>query len=155
MYFLLLGHMMQCREVFHVIGAPARCPQGYKHDYSGRCRKVFLWKQPWSRVSTEMKFEIQSPVGLRVEKPYCCLRNSLIASYRFDLISMHSKLIKIQLDAIVCSLIYFTAKSLYIFRVSTAPTIRNTKNCKRSLTATSFQRGQIWPRWKELAVPIL
>ena len=22
-------------------------------------------------------------------------------------------------------------------------------------TATSLQRGQIWPRWKELAVPIL
>jgi len=34
MYFLLLGHMMQCPKIFHVIGAPARCPQGYKHDYS-------------------------------------------------------------------------------------------------------------------------
>jgi len=30
----------------------------------------------------------------------------------------NSKLIKIQLDATVCSLIYFTAKSLYMFRVS-------------------------------------
>jgi len=39
--------------------------------------------------------------------------------------------IKVQLDAPVCSLIYFTANSLYMFRVSTAPIIRNTKNCNR------------------------
>jgi len=44
-----------------------------------------------------------------------------------------SKLIKIQLDATVCSLIYFTAKSLYMFRVSTAPIIKSTKNCNCSL----------------------
>ena len=73
MYLLLLGHMTLCREVFHVIGAPTRCPQGYKQDYSGRCRKVFFWKQAWSRVSTKIKFEIQGHVGLRVEKAYCCL----------------------------------------------------------------------------------
>ena len=54
-------------------------------------------------------------------------------------------------------LIHFTGKSLYMFRVSTSPIIRGTKNCNRSLTATSFQRGQIgtWPRWREVAVPIL
>jgi len=45
----------------------------------------------------------------------------------------NSILIKIQLDATVCSLIYFTAKSLYMFRLSTAPIIRCTKNCNRSL----------------------
>ena len=49
-----------------------------------------------------------------------------------------SVLIKIQLDATVCSLIYFTAKSLYMFRVSTTPTIRSTKNCKRSLRYRSY-----------------
>jgi len=38
-----------------------------------------------------------------------------------------------QLDATVCSVIYFTAKSLYMFQVSTAPIIRSTKNCNRSL----------------------
>jgi len=38
-----------------------------------------------------------------------------------------------QRDATVCSLIYFTAQSLYMFRVSTAPIIRSTKNCNRSL----------------------
>ena len=42
------------------------------------------------------------------------------------------------LDATVCSRIYFTAKSLYMFRVSTAPIIRSTKNCNRSL-----QSGQV------------
>jgi len=64
MYLLLLAHMTQCRGVLHVIGAPARCPQGYKHDYSGRCRKVFIWKQASSKVSAKMKFDIQGYVGL-------------------------------------------------------------------------------------------
>jgi len=44
----------------------------------------------------------------------------------------NSILIKITLDATVCSLIYFTANSLYMFRVSTAPIISSTKNCNRS-----------------------
>jgi len=48
-------------------------------------------------------------------------------------VHQNSKLIKIQLDATVRRLIYFTAKSLYMFRVSTAPIIRSTKNCNRSL----------------------
>ena len=45
----------------------------------------------------------------------------------------NSILIKIQLDAAVGSLIYSTAKSLYMFRLPTAPIIRSTKNCIRSL----------------------
>jgi len=36
-------------------------------------------------------------------------------------------------DATVCSLIYHTAKSLYMFQVSTVPIIRSNKNCNRSL----------------------
>ena len=43
------------------------------------------------------------------------------------------RLTKIQLDAAVCSLIYFTAKSLYMFRVSTEHIVRSTKNYNRSL----------------------
>ena len=42
-------------------------------------------------------------------------------------------LIKTQLDATAHSLIYSTAKSLYMFRVPTAPIIRSAKNCNRSL----------------------
>ena len=49
---------------------------------------------------------------------------------------------KIQLDATVCSLSYFTAKSLYMFRLSTAPIIRKTKNCNLSLPSTFLQSGQ-------------
>ena len=45
----------------------------------------------------------------------------------------NSKLINIQLDATVCSLIYFTSKSLYMFRVPTAPVIRSIKNCNRTV----------------------
>ena len=77
--------------------------------------------------------------------------------YGFTLNMYNAILIKVQLDATVCSLIYFTAKSLYMFRVFTAPIIRSTNNCNRSLPSTSLQRGQVptWPRWREVAVPIL
>jgi len=46
--------------------------------------------------------------------------------------SVVSILIKIQPDATVRRYL-FTAKSLYMFRVSTAPIIRSTQNCNRSL----------------------
>jgi len=53
--------------------------------------------------------------------------------------------------------IYYSASSLYMFRVSTTPIIRSTQNCNYSLrypAATSLQRaqgGQAWPRWREVA----
>ena len=43
-----------------------------------------------------------------------------------------------------------------MFRVSTRPIIRITQNCNYSFrycAATSLQRGQAWPRWREVAVP--
>jgi hypothetical protein len=46
--------------------------------------------------------------------------------------------------------IYYSASSLYMFRLSITPIIRNTQNCNYSLlccAATSLQRGQAWPRW--------
>ena len=42
--------------------------------------------------------------------------------------------------------IYYSASSLYMFRVSNTPIIRSTQNCKNSLqycAATSFQRSQV------------
>ena len=69
---------------------------------------------------------------------------------------------KIQLDATVRSPIYFTAKSLYMFRVPNAPIIRSTKPVTAASgtghntgTATSPQRCLIRQRWTEVAVPIL
>ena len=57
-------------------------------------------------------------------------------------------LIKVQLDATVCSLIYFTAESLYMFRVSQHPssgvlkTVTAASGTGQNVgTATSFQRG--------------
>ena len=57
------------------------------------------------------------------------------------------------LDATVCSLIYFTAKSLYMFRVSQHPSSGVLKTVTAAFstghnigTATSLQRGQI-PTW--------
>jgi hypothetical protein len=77
-------------------------------------------------------------------------------------------LIKIQLDATVCSPIYFTAKSFYMFRVSPHPssgvlkTVTAASGTGHNIgTATSLQRGLIGtaipirPRWREAAVPIL
>jgi len=55
--------------------------------------------------------------------------------------------------------VYYSASSLYTFRVSTTPIIRSTQNRNYSLrywshflcAATSHQRGQAWPRWWEVA----
>jgi len=49
--------------------------------------------------------------------------------------------------------IYYSAISVYMFRVSTTPIITSTQNCNYSLrycAATSLQRGQ-WPRWRKVA----
>jgi len=70
-------------------------------------------------------------------------------------------LIKIQPDATVCRYL-FTAKTLYMFRVSQHPPSGVLKTVSASSgtghntgTATSVQRGQIWQHWREVAVPIL
>ena len=70
-------------------------------------------------------------------------------------------LIKIQPDATVCRYL-FTAKSRYMFRVSQHPssgvlkTVTAASSTGRNTgTATSFQRGLIRPRWREVAVPVL
>ena len=67
----------------------------------------------------------------------------------------NSMLIKIQPDATVCRYL-FTAKSLYMFRVSQHPssgvlkTVTATSGTGHNIgTATSFQR------WREVALPIL
>ena len=70
-------------------------------------------------------------------------------------------------DATVCSPIYFTTKSLYMFRVSPHPSSGVVKavtaasstghNIGTATRLTSLQRGQAptWPRSREVAVPIL
>ena len=69
-------------------------------------------------------------------------------------------LIKIQPDATV-SRYLFTAKSLYMFRVSHHPSSGVLKTVTavsgrghNTGTATSLQRGLIRPRWREVAVSI-
>jgi len=61
-----------------------------------------------------------------------------------------------------CADIYFTANSLYMLRVSQHPSSGALKTVTANSgighntgTATSFQRGLIRPRWKEVAVPVL
>ena len=74
-------------------------------------------------------------------------------------------LIKILPDATLCRYL-FTAKSLYIFRVSQHPssgvlkTVTAPSGTGHNIgTAASLQCGQIrvlfWPHWKEVAVLIL
>jgi len=70
-------------------------------------------------------------------------------------------LIKIQPDATVCRYL-FTAKSLYMFRVSQHPssgvlkTVTATSGTGHNTgTATSLHRGLIGLRWREVAVPVL
>jgi len=57
--------------------------------------------------------------------------------------------------------IYYSASSLYMFRVSNSPIITSTRKCNYSLqywshfcTATSLQRGHAWPRWREVVAPV-
>ena len=74
-----------------------------------------------------------------------------------------SVLIKIQPDATVCRYL-FTAKSLYMFRVSQHPSsgvlkiVTATSGTGYNIgTATSLQRGQIgtiWPRWRPILWPV-
>ena len=68
---------------------------------------------------------------------------------------------KIQLDATVCSPIYFAANSLYMFRVSqhrssgVLKTVTATSGTGHNTgTATSLQRDPILTRWTEVAVPL-
>jgi len=68
-------------------------------------------------------------------------------------------LIKIQPDATVCRYL-FTAKSLYMFRVSQHPSSGVLKTAASGTghntgTATSLQRGLVRPRWREVDVPVL
>jgi len=67
---------------------------------------------------------------------------------------------KVQLDATVCRHL-FTAQSLYMFWMSQHPSSGVLKTVfaisgigHDTGTATSFQRGLIRPRWKEVAVPV-
>ena len=67
----------------------------------------------------------------------------------------NSMLIKIQPDATVCRYL-FTAKSLYMFRVSQHPSSGVLKTVTAaSGTASSLQHGLIGPHWREVAVPVL
>ena len=57
---------------------------------------------------------------------------------------------------------YYSASSFYMFRVSTTPIIKSTPGVQKTATtasctghifcaATFLQRGQAWPRWREVA----
>ena len=55
--------------------------------------------------------------------------------------------------------IYYSASSLYMFRVSTTPIVRSTQNCNYSLRYWSYflcsylpPTWPSWPRWREVAV---
>jgi len=73
------------------------------------------------------------------------------------IIDIISILIKIQPDATVCRYL-FTAKSLYMFRVSEHPSsgvLKTVTAASGTGTATPSQRGPIGPRWEGVAVPVL
>jgi len=81
--------------------------------------------------------------------------------YAHGSVYRNSMLIKIQPHATVCRYL-FTAKSLYMFRVSEHPSSGVLKTVTAASgtghntgTATSLQRGLIRARWREVAVPVL
>jgi hypothetical protein len=81
--------------------------------------------------------------------------------YAHGSVHRNSMLIKFQPDATECRYL-FTAKALYMFRVSQHPssgvlkTVTAASGTGHNIgTATSLQRGPIGPRWREVAVPVL
>jgi len=95
------------------------------------------------------------------------INHSVLQNLKTDAIINELMLIKFQQDTIVCRYL-FTAKSLYMFRVSQHPssgvleavTVASGTGHNTG-TATSLQRGLIGtavpirPRWREVAVPVL
>ena len=74
---------------------------------------------------------------------------------------LNMMLIKTQPDVTVCRYL-FTAKSLYMFRVSQLPSSGVLKTVTAASgtghntgTATSLQRGLIRTHWGEVAVPVI
>ena len=90
---------------------------------------------------------------------YVAICNRVILSSWF--VHRNSVLIKFQPDATVCSY-YFSAKSLYMFRVSQHPSSVVLKTLTTA-SSTSHVTGvcdahkpvPIRPRWREVAVPVL
>jgi len=91
-----------------------------------------------------IKLNILTPIGKDISWPILCLwfRASLI------------HIINWRMRCNTKQSIYYSASSLYMFRVSTTPITGSEQNCNYSLrycAATSFQRGQPWPIWREVA----
>ena len=85
----------------------------------------------------------------------------MIICYINGSVHRNAMLIKIQPDATVCRYL-FTAKLLYMFRVSQHPSSGVLKTITAASgtghntgAATSLQRGPIGPRWREVAAPVL
>src|SRR5215475_4808330 len=109
-----------------------------------------IWKSPVKRHQTNCDCQ-EREVNWWVRKN--CRREQL--QHSNDNVNK-----KVQLDATVCRHL-FTAESLYMFRASQHPssgvlkTVSATSGIGHDTgTATSFQRGLIRPRWKEVAVPV-
>jgi len=121
---------------------------------SGAVHLLPLYTPSWHGQRTASPF--LSPTLYTLEHYSVCKQ---LTSLFFFLIhgSVHrdSMLIKIQPDATICRYL-FTAKSLYMFRVSQHPSSEVLKTVTAaSGTATALQRGLIRPRWRAVAVPVL
>ena len=128
-----------------------------------RFRKVFLSQCRWlvgyyPEVSTFAAPVLSIPSYIIIFKLFYI---NFRESQRHTKPIHNSMLIKIQPDATVCRYL-FTAKPLYMFRMSQHPSSGVLKTVTAASvtghnigTATSLQRGLIKPRWREVAVPIL
>ena len=122
-------------------------------------------------MSYQVRFVVQSDklvpsIRRKVLIAWYSKKNKIIDKYYnlYGSISQEANkpiLIKIQLDATVCRYL-FTAKSLYMFRVSQHPSLGVLKTVTAASgtghnigTATSLQRGLIRPRWREVAASVL
>jgi hypothetical protein len=112
----------------------------WPYEILDTCDMKFVWSVKLLTYIMPRNLSQKCPYILILTGP--CLRTLDVKklSY-FSLTRSRAVLTKIQRDATECSLIYFTAKSLYMFRVSTAPIIRCTKNCNRNSDLAALEGG--------------
>jgi len=119
-----------------------------------KCRVwTYIFFNKMEEVSSKSRWLFGRCNDTKSQKPYFFRSKYLNLTYRY--IKVHKY--NINNCPARCNTkqsIYYSASSLYVFRVSTTPIIRSTQNCNyilRYCAATSLQRGQAWPRWREVA----
>ena len=101
------------------------------------------------RAAAPQNKRAAAPHGFRTKKSVIHFENEVTYFMFIFCLWFRASLIYINSCPTRCNTkqsIYYSASSLYMFRVSTTPIIRSTQNCNYSLRYCAA-----WPRWREVA----